>query len=123
MIMMMMGMRDLGGGVYSDGGSRYKPGWITSWGAGSVMTSPAGPLGRLCSCSAPLLAALSHNHVCLGKISNVKPLQHPEHAAKGRHDGGDSGKEKWRLMGEGTVEVCLGESGQGEDENEKWERL
>lgn len=50
---------------------------------GGVMTSPAGPLGRLRSCSAPFLAALSHHGVCLGKISNVKPLQHPEHAAKG----------------------------------------
>ena len=64
-------------------GPCFKPGWITSWGAGGVMTSPAGPLGRLRSCSAPLLAALSHYYVCLGKISNVKPLQHPEHAAKG----------------------------------------
>jgi len=61
-------------------------------GAGGVMTSTAGPLGWLCSCSAPLLAALSHHHVCLGKISSVKPLQHPEHAAKGRCDGEDSRK-------------------------------
>lgn len=58
------------------------------------MTSPAGPLGRPRSCSAPLLAALSHYYVCLGKISNVKPLQHPEHAAKGGRDGEDSGKEE-----------------------------
>lgn len=47
------------------------------------MTSPAGPLGRLRSCSAPLLAALSHYYVCLGKISNAKPLQHPEDTEKG----------------------------------------
>lgn len=52
-------------------------------GAGGVMTSPAGPLGRLRSCSAPLLAALSHYYVCFGKISNVKPLQHPEDTEKG----------------------------------------
>lgn len=56
------------------------------------MTSPAGPLGRLSSCSAPLLAALSHYYVCLGKISNVKPLQHPEHAAKGDEMGRTAGK-------------------------------
>lgn len=68
------------------------------------MTSPAGPQGRLRSCSAPLLAALSHHSVCLGKISNVKPLQHPEHAAKGRRDGEDSGKEEYRLMGGDTEE-------------------
>lgn len=47
------------------------------------MASTAGPLGGPGSCSAPLLAALSHYCVCLGKISNVKALQHPEHAVKG----------------------------------------
>lgn len=48
-----------------------------------IMASTAGPLGGPRSCSAPLLAALSHYCVCLGKISNVKALQHPEHAVKG----------------------------------------
>lgn len=65
--------------MYSDGALGGSP----PGGAGGVMTSPAGPLGPASSCSAPLLAALSHRRVCLGKISNVKPLQHPEHAAKG----------------------------------------
>lgn len=50
---------------------------------GCVMASTAGPLGGPRSCSAPLLAALSHYCVCLGKISNVKALQRPEHAVKG----------------------------------------
>lgn len=67
------------------------------------MTSPAGPLGRLRSCSAPLLAALSHYGVCFGKISNVKPLQHPEHAAQGDAMERTAGEEQ-RLMGGETSE-------------------
>lgn len=59
-------------------------GGSTAPGAGGcVMASTAGPLGGPRSCSAPLLAALSHYCVCLGKISNVKALQRPEHAVKG----------------------------------------
>lgn len=72
-------------------------------GAGCVMTSTAGPVGRLCSCSAPLVATLRQHHVCLGKISNVKPLQHPEHAAKGRHDGEDRKERKKEWMDQETI--------------------
>lgn len=61
-------------------------------GWGVIMASAAGPLGGLRSCSAPLLAALSHYCVCLGKISNVKALQHPEHAVKGDAAEGTAGK-------------------------------
>lgn len=62
-------------------GGSTAPGAAEGWGV--IMASTAGPLGGPRSCSAPLLAALSHYCVCLGKISNVKALQHPEHAVKG----------------------------------------
>lgn len=92
------------------------PGGSPLGGRGGVMTSPAGPLGRRSSCSASLLAALSHRRVCLGKISNVKPLQHPEHGAKGRCDGEDSRKGWERLMGGGeTVHWDQQEDGSGQE--------
>lgn len=74
------GSSSIGSNAEAQGGSTA-PGAVEGWGA--IMASPAGPLGGACSCSAPLLAALSHYCVCLGKISNVKALQHPEHAVKG----------------------------------------